>query len=244
MFGFPTRNRLLPSAGAEGSAKERKKQNDSKVHKHEGCRIASIRNYVRGSFDALTGPWVKGRNHLAVKAVAVDPFKTLLAAIVPVNNTEGAKPVINTVLDETTMVYDVITGTNVFSIAGAELALDTTKDDEYVALANALGFEPAERQGAPRVRAARRAVHAEGLHPQRPRRPVRRARRHEEGRGGVNMNSEGCQMAFAQTLVRPSGSASPNLPFASLRCISASAKASHRQTAPQTPKRTRLSLGG
>ena len=103
--------------------------------------IASIRNYVRGSFDALTGPWVKGRNHLAVKAVAVDPFKTLLAAIVPVNNTEGAKPVINTVLDETTMVYDVITGTNVFSIAGAELALDTTKDDEYVALANALGFE-------------------------------------------------------------------------------------------------------
>ena len=103
--------------------------------------IASIRNYVRGSFDALTGPWVKGRNHLAVKAVAVDPFKTLLAAIVPVNNTEGAKPVINTVLDETTMVYDVITGTNVFSIAGAELALDTTKGDEYVALANALGFE-------------------------------------------------------------------------------------------------------
>ena len=103
--------------------------------------IASIRNYVRGSFDALTGPWVKGRNHLAVKAVAVDPFKTLLAAIVPVNNTEGAKPVINTVLDETTMVYDVITGTNVFSIAGAELALDTTKGDEYVALANALGVE-------------------------------------------------------------------------------------------------------
>ena len=103
--------------------------------------IASIRNYVRGSFDGLTGPWVKGRNHLAVKAVAVDPFKTLLAAIVPVNNTEGAKPVINTVLDETTMVYDVITGTDVFSIAGAELALDATKDDEYVALVDAHGAE-------------------------------------------------------------------------------------------------------
>ena len=65
--------------------------------------IASIRNYVRGSFDGLAGPWVKGRNYLAVKAVAMDPFKTLLAAIVPVNNTEGAKPVINTVLDETTI---------------------------------------------------------------------------------------------------------------------------------------------
>ena len=103
--------------------------------------IASIRNYIRGSFDALTGPWVKGRNHLAVKAVAVDPFKTLLAAIVPVNNTEGAKPVINTVLDETTMVYDEITGTDTFSIAGADLAPDSTKDDEYVALASAQGVE-------------------------------------------------------------------------------------------------------
>jgi len=103
--------------------------------------VASIRNYVRGSFDALTGPWVKGRNYLAVKAVAMEPFKTLLAAIVPVNNTEGTKPVINTVLDETTMVYDVITGTDVFSIAGAELALDATKDDEYVALVNAQGAE-------------------------------------------------------------------------------------------------------
>ena len=103
--------------------------------------IASIRNYVRGSFEGLAGPWVKGRNYLAVKAVAVDPFKTLLAAIVPVNNTEGSSPVINTVLDETTMVYDVITGTDVFSIAGAELALDMTKDDEYVALVNAQGVE-------------------------------------------------------------------------------------------------------
>ena len=103
--------------------------------------VASIRNYVRGSFDALTGPWVKGRNYLAVKAVAMDPFKTLLAAIVPVNNTEGAKPVINTVLDETTMVYDVITGTDVFSIAGSDLAPDATKDDEYVALVDAHGVE-------------------------------------------------------------------------------------------------------
>ena len=64
-----------------------------------------------------------------------------LAAIVPENKTEGSSPVINTVLDETTMVYDVITGTDVFSIAGAELALDMTKDDEYVALVNAQGVE-------------------------------------------------------------------------------------------------------
>ena len=103
--------------------------------------VASIRNYVRGSFEGLTGPWVKGRNVLMVNAVEMEPFKTILAAIVPTNKTEGAKPAINTVLDETTLVYDVVTGTDVFSIAGSDLAPDTTKDDEYVALANARGVE-------------------------------------------------------------------------------------------------------
>ena len=103
--------------------------------------VASIRNYVRGSFEGLAGPWVKGRNVLMVNAVEMDPFKTVLASIIPVNKTEGAKPAINTVLDETTLVYDVITGTDVFSIAGSDLAPDATKDDEYVALANARGVE-------------------------------------------------------------------------------------------------------
>ena len=103
--------------------------------------VASIRNYVRGSFEGLAGPWVKGRNVLMVNAVEMEPFKTLLAAIVPVNNTEGAKPTINTVFDETTLVYDVITGTDVFSIAGADLAPDATKEDEYVALVDAHGIE-------------------------------------------------------------------------------------------------------
>ena len=103
--------------------------------------VASIRNYVRGAFDGLSGPWVKGRNVLMVNAVEIDPFKSLLAAITPLNRTEGAKPVINTVLDETTLVYDVITGTDTFSIAGADLAPDTTKADEYVALVDVHGVE-------------------------------------------------------------------------------------------------------
>ena len=103
--------------------------------------VASVRNYVRGSFAGLAGPWVKGVNCLAVNAVEMDPFKSLLGAVVPVNKTEGAKPVINTVLDETTLVYDVITGTDVFSIAGSDLAPDATKDDEYVALVDAHGVE-------------------------------------------------------------------------------------------------------
>ena len=103
--------------------------------------VASIRNYVKGAFQGLAGPWVKGVNYLSVQAVEMEPFKTLLAAIVPVNNAEGAKPAINTVLDETTMVYDVITGTDVFSIAGSDLAPDATKDDEYVVLVDAHGVE-------------------------------------------------------------------------------------------------------
>ena len=103
--------------------------------------VASIRNYVKGAFDGLAGPWVKGRNVLMVNAVEMEPFKTLLAAIVPVNNTEGAKPAINTVLDDVTLVYDVITGTDTFSIAGADLAPDATKEDEYVALVDAHGIE-------------------------------------------------------------------------------------------------------
>ena len=103
--------------------------------------VASIRNYVRGAFDGLSGPWVKGRNVLMVNAVEMEPFKSLLAAILPTNKTEGAKPVINTVLDETTLVYDVITGTDTFSIAGADLAPDTTKEDEYVALVDVHGIE-------------------------------------------------------------------------------------------------------
>ena len=103
--------------------------------------VASIRNYVRGAFEGLAGPWVKGRNVLMVKAVEMEPFKSILAAVVPLNRTEGAKPAINTVLDETTLVYDVITGTDVFSIAGADLAPDTTKGDEYVALVSAQGVE-------------------------------------------------------------------------------------------------------
>ena len=103
--------------------------------------VASIRNYVRGAFEGLTGPWVKGRNVLMVNAVEMEPFRSVLAAIVPENNTEGAKPGIDTVLDETTRVYDEITGTDLFSIAGANLAPDTTKDDEYVALVSAQGVE-------------------------------------------------------------------------------------------------------
>lgn len=103
--------------------------------------IASVRHYIKGAFESLGGPWTKGRNMIAVAAVEMDPFKSVLSGIVPVNNTEGAKPVINTVLDETTGEYDVISGTDVFSIAGSDLAPDVERDDEYVAIVDAKGNE-------------------------------------------------------------------------------------------------------
>ena len=103
--------------------------------------VASIRNYVKGAFEGLGGPWVKGRNYLLVQAVEMDPFKNLLGDVIPVNNTEGASPRINTVLDDVTHEYDVIVGTNAFSIAGSDLAPDATKDDEYVAIVDEMGVE-------------------------------------------------------------------------------------------------------
>lgn len=103
--------------------------------------IASVRNYVRGAFEGLAGPWIKGKNYLMVEAVEMNPFKSLLLGVIPKNDVTGAKPIINTVLDETTREYGEITGTDVFSIAGADLAPDAEKDDEYVCLADDEGVE-------------------------------------------------------------------------------------------------------
>ena len=103
--------------------------------------IASVRHYVKGAFDDLKGPWMKGRNLLLVKAVEMEPFKTALAGATLANSTEGAKPVINTVFDEVTREYGTITGTDVFSIAGSDLGPDSEREDEYVALVSAQGVE-------------------------------------------------------------------------------------------------------
>ena len=103
--------------------------------------VASFRIVAKGSFESVHGPWRPGVNMLVLNAFEQDPFKGALSGSVPVNRTEGAKPVINTVFDETARVYDEIAGTNLFSIAGNDLAPDATKDDEYVALVSAQGGE-------------------------------------------------------------------------------------------------------
>ena len=101
--------------------------------------VTSIRNYVMGAFEGLTGPWVKGKNILIVKSVEMDPFKSIVSDATLVNNMEGAKPIINTVFDDETREYGEIRIGNVFSIAGADLAPDETKADEFVALLNDMG---------------------------------------------------------------------------------------------------------
>ena len=101
--------------------------------------VTSIRNYVMGAFEGLTGPWVKGKNLLVVKSVEMDPFKSIVSDATLINNMEGVKPIINSVFDDETREYGEIRIGNVFSIAGADLAPDETKADEFVALLNDMG---------------------------------------------------------------------------------------------------------
>lgn len=101
--------------------------------------VASVRVTCTGGFQSSNGPWVKGQNTLIVNAVTLGAFKEVFSDETPTNKTEGATPTINTILDETTGVYGTVTGTDVFSIAGADLAPDMTKDDEYVELVDGDG---------------------------------------------------------------------------------------------------------
>ena len=54
--------------------------------------VASIRHYVKGAFEGLGGPWVKGKNYLLVQAVEMDPFKSLLGDIIPANGSRARPP--------------------------------------------------------------------------------------------------------------------------------------------------------
>ena len=101
--------------------------------------VISCQTSVKGAFATATGPWVKGTNYLVINGVSQDGFKSILGGATLVNNTEGAQPNITSVLDKTTGEYDVITGSNTFSIAGTDLAPDTSKSDEGVTLVNDQG---------------------------------------------------------------------------------------------------------
>lgn len=96
--------------------------------------VTAFRILCKGGFQNVTGPWVKGVNILQIASCELNPFKSVLADLTPSNVTEGLKPVINTVMDLVTKEYDVIAGTNEFSVDGYNLALDETREDEFVGI--------------------------------------------------------------------------------------------------------------
>ena len=96
--------------------------------------IARVTIDVKGAFDGSDGPWQKGRNMLVLNLVELDPFRSGLSGVVPKNATTGANPRITTVIDDETQVYDIITGTDAFTIAGVDLGVDVDAPDEYVGL--------------------------------------------------------------------------------------------------------------
>ena len=110
------------------------KQNANNGNASTIDEVATIRTAPRGSFEGVAGPWVKGKNFLVLNAISLNPFKSTLQGEIPVNKTEGAKPLIKTVMDNVTGEYDVITGTNAFTVAGTDLGPDMTKEDEFVGL--------------------------------------------------------------------------------------------------------------
>lgn len=107
--------------------------------------VTAFRILCKGGFQNVTGPWVKGVNVLQIASCELNPFKSVLADLTPSNVTEGLKPVINTVMDLVTKEYDVIAGTNEFSVDGYNLALDEAREDEFVGIRAADGtFTKAE----------------------------------------------------------------------------------------------------
>ena len=95
-----------------------------------------VANMVKGWFSTLTSPWDKTRNFLQVNAVSLDPLKSIVAGADVVNKTEGAKPSIDSVLDTLTGKYDEIKIGDPLYVAGKDIAIDTSKSDEFVALKN------------------------------------------------------------------------------------------------------------
>jgi hypothetical protein len=96
--------------------------------------LGTFRNVCKGGFDGSTGPWVKGRNYIQVACVELNEFKNALKDVTPVNDTTGDKPMIKSVLNVTLDDYDIVRAGDTLSIGGVNLAPDTEKADEFVAL--------------------------------------------------------------------------------------------------------------
>jgi len=114
---------------AFGKVLKRKLQACQAVAVPNGMRVYQT---VRGGFLSSVGPWVKGKNYIAVNALSVEPIRSVDAALRPTNNTQGAKPVIDTIACNG--LYNTVISGQVVTITGKNLLPDTTTTDEFVAI--------------------------------------------------------------------------------------------------------------
>ena len=96
--------------------------------------LGVFRNTVKGGFQTSVGPWVKGVNMILIECRELTEFRNALEGLVPVNNTQGDKPTIKSILNVDLEDYDIIRIGDVISIGGTNLAPDTEKADEYVGI--------------------------------------------------------------------------------------------------------------
>ena len=96
--------------------------------------LGVFRNTVKGGFQTSVGPWVKGVNMILIECRELTEFRNALEGLVPVNNTQGDKPTIKSILNVDLEDYDIIRIGDVISIGGTNLAPDMEKSDEYVGI--------------------------------------------------------------------------------------------------------------
>ena len=96
--------------------------------------LGVFRNSVKGGFQSAVGPWVRGVNMILVECRELTEFRNALEGAVPVNNTQGDKPTIKSLLDTIIEEYDIVRVGDIISVAGTNLAVDMEKADEYVGL--------------------------------------------------------------------------------------------------------------
>ena len=96
--------------------------------------LGVFRNTVKGGFPTSVGPWTKGRNLILIECSELAEFRNALEGIVPVNNTQGDKPTIKSILNTDLEEYDVLRIGDLMSMGGTNLAPDAEKPDEFIAV--------------------------------------------------------------------------------------------------------------
>lgn len=107
------------------------------ANKGNALRVENLgvfRNSVKGGFQTSVGPWVKGTNMIKIECFELTSFRNALDGIVPINETQGDKPTIKSLLNTEIEEYDVLRVGDIMSMGGVNLAPDMEREDEYVAI--------------------------------------------------------------------------------------------------------------